>query len=399
VTRAAFIPITAAILAGGCTDWDRLSNKYDGAGVCPTYIVVGDVHTCVRKSNGALDCWGDNRFGQLGLGDLVKRTEPARTGIAGGTAKIYAPTGNGEISSDLTAFTCALGSDGAFYCWGDNRFGQLGSGTPESSDTPVEIPSLRGRVAKAASGSGHVCVQTTEGELYCWGRNVSGQLGTGDTRQQPSPVKIDVGRPIEKLATGGDFTCARATDATLFCWGVNTRGQLGLGTTDAQVKPTQVKTLGTRTGRLATGGSHACVFTEDDGKVWCWGDNRSGQLGTGDTERQLVPIVVDPNGLGSVKTNQLLAGGSHTCALRDDNTLWCWGGNRFGQLGTGDADPRLAPTKVLDRVAGASAGGAHTCAIKTDGSLWCWGNNQYGQLGVDVGSQSLTPAKVMPSCQ
>ncbi len=397
-TRAA-LSLAIVVTASACTDWERLSTNYDGAGVCPTYVVAGDVHTCVRKSNGALDCWGDNRFGQLGSGDLEGRTEPTRIAVPGGTAKIYVPTGNGIINSDLTAFTCALASEGAFYCWGDNRFGQLGTGTTESSTRPMEVIALRGRVSKAANGSGHVCVQTTDGELLCWGRNLSGQLGTGDTRQEPSPVKIDVGRPIERLAAGGDFTCAGATDSTLFCWGANTRGQLGIDSTETQTRPVPVEALGTRTGRLATGGSHACVFTQDDGQVWCWGDNRSGQLGTGDTERRLAPTPIDPAGLGAVKTNQVFAGGSHTCALRDDNTLWCWGGNRFGQLGTGAPEGRLVPTKVLDGVTGAYAGGAHTCAIKSDGSLWCWGNNQYGQLGGDVGPQSLTPVKVMPACQ
>src|SRR5262249_41366579 len=150
--------------------------------------------------------------------------------------------------------------------------------------------------------------------------------------------------------------------------------------TDAQLRPAEVKALGSRVGRLATGGAHACVFTEDDGQVWCWGDNRSGQLGTGDTARRLVPTAIDPQGLGQVETNQLFPGGTPSCALRDDNTLWCWGGNRYGQLGIGNTDQRPSPVQVLTNVSGAYTGGAHTCAIKTDGSLWCWGNNQYGQL-------------------
>jgi len=130
-----------------------------------------------------------------------------------------------------------------------------------------------------------------------------------------------------------------------------------------------------------------------------WGDNRAGQLGTGDTDRRLAPVVIDPPGLGGVRTNQLFAGGTHTCALRDDNTLWCWGGNRFGQLGTGDTQPRLTPQKVMEGVTAAYAGGAHTCALGTDGSVKCWGNNQYRQLGAFSGPQSLTPVTVLRACQ
>jgi alpha-tubulin suppressor-like RCC1 family protein len=365
--------------------------------VCATFVVLGDVHSCVRKANGSLDCWGDNRFGQLGTGDTSKRGSPTK--VDSSTAKIYAPAGIGDITVDLTDFTCALRSDGGFYCWGDNRFGQLGIGNTTSSPIPMPIPELAGKVSKATNGAGHTCVQSTDGLLYCWGRNVQGQLGTGDTKQQASPVQIDIGRTVERLSAGGEFTCARGTDAKLFCWGSNTLGQLGIGSTDPQMRPAEVKTLGTRVGRLTTGGNHACVFTEDDGHVWCWGDNRAGQLGTGDTDKRLVPVEIDPKGLGAVRTNQLFGGGSHTCALRDDNTLWCWGGNRFGQLGTGDTEPRTRPTQIMTDVASAYAGGAHTCAIKTNGALLCWGNNQYGQLGVDVGPQTLVPREVLPACQ
>jgi alpha-tubulin suppressor-like RCC1 family protein len=397
VRRAAVACVSLALLAS-CTDWEKFSRDYEGPGVCPTYVVAGDIHTCVRKSNGTLWCWGDNRFGQLGLGDTAKRPSPTLVDVDGlDTLKVYAPTGNGDISSDLTGFTCALAGDTDFRCWGDNRFGQLGTGDTQSVSRPARVRGLPGIVSKATNGAGHSCVQTTEGALYCWGRNLQGQLGAGG-QQEPTPQHVDLGRKIERLAAGGDFTCARGVDAVLFCWGANTRGQLGIGNTDPQPRPVEVKTLGTRTGRLAAGGAHACVFTEDDGRVWCWGDNRSGQLGTGDTERRLVPTEIDPEGLGQVKTNQLFAGGNHTCALRDDNTLWCWGGNRYGQLGTGDTEQSLKPRRVLGEVAGAYAGGAHTCVIKSDGSVWCWGNNQYSQLGVDVGSQSLVPVRVMRAC-
>lgn len=393
--------VAPVIASAGCTDWDKLSRDYEGAGVCATYLVAGDVHTCVRKSSGALYCWGDNRFGQLGTGDTTSHATPTRVDFNGlGTLKVYAPAGTGEISADVAVFTCALASDNQFWCWGDNRFGQLGLGSTQSASRPMRVDGISGSASKATNGGGHACVQTNEGALYCWGKNVQGQLGLGDTQQRTSPELVDVaGRTVERLSAGGDFTCARGTDATLFCWGANGRGQLGIGTTDAQSKPTQVKTLGTRVGRISAGGAHVCIFTEDDGQVWCWGDNRSGQLGTGNTDRLLVPTAIDPGGLGQVRTNQLFAGGVHTCALRDDSTLWCWGGNRFGQLGTGDVEPRLTPTQVLTGVTAAYVGGAHTCAIKMDGSVWCWGNNQYGQLGVDVGSQSLSPARVLPPCQ
>lgn len=120
---------------------------------------------------------------------------------------------------------------------------------------------------------------------------------------------------------------------------------------------------------------------------------------TVDTERRLMPTPIDPKGLGSVRTNTIFAGRTHTCALRDDNTSWCWGGNRYGQVGTSRTEPQLVPAQVLSDVAAASAGGAHTCAIKTDGSVHCWGDNRYGQLGVDLGPQSSSPVRVLGTCQ
>jgi alpha-tubulin suppressor-like RCC1 family protein len=396
--------VLALVIAGGCTEWTAFSKDYEGAGVCPAYVVAADTHTCLRKTNGSLYCWGDNRFGQLGTGDKVMRSAPTRIDFGGlGVAKVLLPSGAGEISSDLTVFTCAITTDDNLYCWGDNRFGQLGTGDTTSTPKPALVKVLGPRVSKATNGSGHTCAQTTDSALFCWGKNTQGQLGLGTLGQETSPVQVPFDRPVERLSAGGDFSCARGTDGTLECWGDNRLGQLGTGDVVSQKKPVAVTTLGARVVRVSTGATHACAFT-DDGVVWCWGDNRSGQLGTGDQDPRLTPVPIDPKGLGQVKANQIFAGGTHSCVLRDDSSLWCWGGNRFGQLGTGDTQPRLLPTQVAPdvlghEVAAAYTGGAHTCAIKTNGALYCWGNNQYGQVGADVGSQTTTPVQVMGPCQ
>ena len=397
--------LVIAALMFGCTDWASLSKDYEGPGVCPAYVVASSTHTCLRKTSGSLYCWGDNRFGQLGTGDTTKRSTPTRIDVAGlGITRVLLPAGETEITSDLAGNTCAITTDSSLYCWGDNRFGQLGRGDTTSVSKPAIVNGIDRHVARAGSGTGHICAQSVDGELFCWGKNTQGQLGLGEHGQEPNPTKVNIGHVVERLAAGGDFSCARSTDGSLFCWGDNRLGQLGTGDgVAAQNVPVQVANMGTHVVRVSAGGAHACAYT-DDGVVWCWGDNRSGQLGTGDQESHPRPVKVDPSGFGQVKTNEVLAGGTHTCALRDDNSLWCWGGNRFGQLGTGDTFPRTVPVQVApdvlgQNVAAAYAGGAHTCAIKTDGSLYCWGNNQYSQLGVDVGSQSLNPVQVLGPCQ
>lgn len=388
------------LMSVSCTDWQALSAAYEGDGVCPAYVIAGDTHSCVRKSSGSLFCWGDNRFGQLGTGDTAKRPTPTRIALPTGTSKLFIPTGEGDIEADLGVFTCAVLTDNSLSCWGDDRFGQLGVGTTEAHAAPVAVGGIT-NVARAALGAGHACAQDAEGVLSCWGRNQYGQLGTGDKepRSAPTRVKLD-GFVADKLNAGGGFTCARSPDATLYCWGDNRLGQLGLGNNDAALVPTKVTALAGKVARFSTGASHACAL-DDLGAATCWGDNRYGQLGTGDMMSHNAPVSVTKTDLGNV--TQLALGGRHSCAIRSDGALFCWGDNRSGQLGTGDTSPHLVPVRVGEAELGTQvsvvyAGGAHTCALKSDGSVWCWGSNQYGQLGVEVGPLALSPRAVLGAC-
>lgn len=396
----ALAAVGAAVALGGCHDWDSLSSTWEGEGVCTAYVVGGPSHTCARMSNGAMYCWGDNRFGQLGVGDARPRSAPARLDFGGlGVTKVYLPAGDGELTSDLGVFSCAITTDNGLWCWGGNRYGQLGLGDTELRSAPTRVAGLANDIAKAINGGTHTCAQTANGKLVCWGSNLQGQLGTGTNTSQVSPTMVDtVGWTVDRLATGGKFTCARGVDGSLWCWGENSSGQLGLGDMTARNVPTKVTPLGTRVVRLAAGGAHLCAFTTD-GEAWCWGDNRFGELGVGDEAPRSVPARVGNGSLGAV--SQVFAGGTHSCALKLDGTLWCWGDNRSGQLGVGDTTARNLPTQVAvlsNQVAAAYAGGAHTCAVKTDGSVWCWGNNQYGQVGARASGRETAPVQVFSPC-
>ena len=392
-----------ALVLAGCHDWDNLSSTWEGDGVCTAYVVGGPSHTCARMSNGAMYCWGDNRFGQLGVGDTKPRNAPTRLSFDGlGVTKVYLPAGDGELSSDLGVFTCAITTDNALWCWGGNRYGQLGVGETELRSKPTRVPGVANDIAKASNGGTHTCSQTANGTLSCWGSNLQGQLGTGSNTSQLSPTQVTtVGWTVDRLATGAKFTCAKGVDGSLWCWGENSNGQLGVGDTANRNAPTRVTPLGTRVVRLAAGGAHLCTFLTD-GEAWCWGDNRFGQLGVGDVVQRLEPAHVGNGSLGAV--SQVFAGGTHSCALKLDGTLWCWGDNRSGQLGVGDTEPRNLPTQVApqllgNQVSAAYAGGAHTCAVKTDGSVWCWGNNQYGQISASAAAREATPVQVFPKCK
>jgi alpha-tubulin suppressor-like RCC1 family protein len=392
------------IFLAGCHDWEALSSGEPRATVaaCVAYVVGGDSHTCARTTDGALLCWGDNRFGQLGTGDREPRSGPVTAALAGeSVTRVYLPAGSGDITADRAVYTCAVTTTTALICWGDNRAGQLGIGKTEPQPKPVAVSGLGSGVARAAAGGGHACAQTSDGALFCWGSNTNGQLGTGDLAQRLEPTRVDTTKlasSVDAVACGGSYTCARS-DERIYCWGANEHGQLGIGSPAGASTPTELAVLGSDVTRLSTGANHACAFTAE-GQAWCWGSNVFGQLGTSDTKARNRPTEADSSELG--KVSWISAGGQHTCAIASpDSTLWCWGDNRFGQLGTGDTKPRFAPAQVLalgDQVSDVYSGGSHTCAKKADGSVWCWGNNQYRQVGADVGAQTTEPVRVFAGC-
>jgi alpha-tubulin suppressor-like RCC1 family protein len=253
------------------------------------FVVAGDTQTCARLADGTVECWGDNRFGQLGTGDVAKHSV-AQVDLGGlGATRVFLPAGNGDITSDLGVFGCAITTDNQLSCWGDNRFGQLGTGDRDPRPKPAGVSGIASDIAKATNGAGHTCAETADGALYCWGRNTAGQLGTGDNDNRDVPTRVTLPITIERLSAGAQFTCARGTDGSLYCFGSNEYGQLGIGSNVAQKTPVKVPGLSSVV-RLSTGAGHTCAFTSD-GIVSCWGDNREGQLGTGDNTAHSSPCA------------------------------------------------------------------------------------------------------------
>lgn len=360
-------------------------------------VVAGANHTCAIGNNGHTYCWGDDRFGQLGArmeescrGDQCLRPVP----LAGGLPLTDLALGE--------AHTCGIANLKA-YCWGFDRHGQLGSDdmVPERCGLS---PAFRCAVVprRAAVGfpmvgitaaSTHSCGVASAGQLFCWGRNLGMQLGTGDTDEQRRPVVLESGLEFRGVTTGNAHTCAIALPNVAYCWGYGSSGRLGTGDSEDRAAPARVGGQEIRRlwQQLDAGAGHTCGV-ETNSVTSCWGLNSEGQLGNGDRTSRGRPSPVDVPG-GSTMVS---AGDFHSCAVALNGALYCWGSNSRGQLGLGAAGRQLRPTHVPIHVpvARVSAGEAHTCATTVDGALYCWGANDFGQLGDGTRIDRSSPVRI-----
>jgi alpha-tubulin suppressor-like RCC1 family protein len=140
--------------------------------------------------------------------------------------------------------------------------------------------------------------------------------------------------------------------------------------------------------QFSAGAHHTCVVRQDN-TLWCWGRNEDGQLSDGTSQNRNYPIKTADDVL------QVSSGGHHTCMVKKDKSLWCWGRNDNGQVGDGTTDRRTSPVRVMGSVLQVSAGGEYTCAVKEDKSLRCWGRNDSGQVGDGTTERRTYPVKVM----
>ncbi|MFC9702016.1 RCC1 domain-containing protein [Streptomyces sp. NPDC056943] len=235
-----------------------------------------------------------------------------------------------------------------------------------------------------------------------WGLNIGGQLGNGTTLDQITPGSVTgVARgDVRELSAGGynsnvSFALALLSDGTVLSWGGNTSGQLGNGTTTAQSFPATVAGLSGVTSISAAGGPFALAVR--GGRVLAWGTNASGQLGNGLTTPDKDGLATRPVSVQSLnRVRDVSAGCGHSVALRDDGTVWTWGGNGQGQLGNGTTSDRNTPQKVpgLDDVVAIAAGCSHTLALTAEGTVKAWGRNANGQLGNDSTEVSAVPVEV-----
>jgi len=229
-----------------------------------------------------------------------------------------------------------------------------------------------------SAGRNHTCSIKT-GDLYCWGQNTSGQLGTGNYDNVNQPVNVASTIEWSFIEAGQNHTCGINDADDLYCWGMNAEGQLGDGSINMR---NTVQHIGTdKWSSVSAGYNHTCGI-KIGGTLLCWGGNGEGQLGdNGSNQNSNIPVAVDSMMVTSWK--MVSAGSMHTCGISSDDKLYCWGKNNYGQLGNGTIEPQNYPGELMGYGwADVSAGDGFTCAVKKSGSLHCWGLNEFGQLGI-----------------
>jgi alpha-tubulin suppressor-like RCC1 family protein len=245
------------------------------------------------------------------------------------------------------------------------------------------------RHTRLATGAGHVCTVLDDGTVRCWGNNTDGQMGNGNNQSSSLPVQVSGVFHVTSLVAGTHHTCALQAEGIVWCWGLNIYGQLGNGVTGGtSTIPVVVNGLGNVVS-IAAGLAHTCAVRLD-GTVWCWGLNSLGQLGTGVASITSNPTPIQANVVGAISA---VSGDFHTCALLAGGTVKCWGRGNNGQLGAGfnNTGPQPVVVSSLPNVIDLAAGGDVTCALLINGIVDCWGSNFYQQLAVSSVANAYTP--------
>jgi alpha-tubulin suppressor-like RCC1 family protein len=270
----------------------------------------------------------------------------------------------------------------------------FGLGLTASSPVPSAVTGLPAGITAIAAGCSHDFA-LAGGTVYAWGLNQDGQLGDGTTASHSTPQRIAaLPTKVVQIAAGCHHSLALTSTGQVWSWGENGQGELGDGTNSisARLTPVHVAALDSlHVVSIAAGGQHSAAVTRD-GSVYAWGDNRSGQLGSGDTApAHSLPVKL--TGLPSIAAVSL--GPEHSLFLATDHTLLAAGLNDHGQLGDGTTTSRTAPVTVAHDVRQASAGDEFSVAVTTARTVLAWGRSDDGQLGTQKNSDRSSPAAVV----
>jgi alpha-tubulin suppressor-like RCC1 family protein len=314
---------TSPIRIGNLTDWKLIAVGGGGA----------------IKDDGTLWTWGYNYFGQLGDGTTINKSSPIQIGYLTDWSQLIRFR-HGQV---------AIKTDGSLWGWGLNAFGVLSDQLPPQSSSPIQIGSLTDWKQVSVVDS-HIATIKNDGTLWTWGYNYKGQLGIGTggwATEISSPTQVGLLTNWKQVACGWEHTVAIKTDGTLWAWGSNDSGQLGDGTTISKSSPIQVSSL--TDWKQIVSGYNMTAAIKTDGTLWTWGyggadayGGGTGQLGDGTIVSKSSPVQI-----GLLTNWKLVACGFHmSTAIKTDGTLWTWGDNYYGQLGDGTNTSKSSPVQV-----------------------------------------------------
>ncbi len=391
--------LTATATSGGVSATADLTVTHVGF----DSISAGTSVVCGVSPSKAAFCWGSGN--SIGTRSLASQRTPV--GVGGGLSFAHISAGGD--------FACGLTAAGAAYCWGKNTEGELGAGSdrptsdctstfhnpsPNAGVCPNPVPVFGGLTFTSVSaGHAHACGLVSDGTAYCWGANGVGQLGSppqvcmiGFNTPVCSlvPVPVSGGFKFKAIEAGYLHTCAIALDGAAYCWGQNTSGELGTGATSTSSDTPVAVTGGLTFTGISAGVGHSCGIVAGQ-TGYCWGDNTYGQLGDGTTnDARDSPASVS----GGLLFAQLIAGGSNTCGLTPAGKEYCWGRNSEGELGAGDYADRPLPNPVQGGLTFSSitlGDGPVGCGVVTQ-VAYCWGVGEL--IGTEDQPAVASPTRV-----
>ena len=369
-----------------------LTWKTNIAGTTTVMTAIGG--ECIMKltANGDVISWGGNQYGELGDYTFLDSTNPVH--VAG-------LTNIKKIASGLN-HSLALGSDGAVWAWGQNSDGQLGDGGTEGTNLPVPVRGMTNSAIAVAGGYCHSAAVSADGMVWTWGNNNYGQLGTGDMDNTRVPVLVQGLTNAVAVAAGYFHTVVLLNNGTVWAWGDDSFNQLGDGNRETSPTPARVPGLSNIVAICAAGNHNLALDT--NGHVWAWGMNDvyhpdilfsraniTGKFANADADdTDGWPAMVG----GLTNVTGIAAGTSHSLALDSDGSLWAWGRNGSGQLGVGGYDDSDLPMQVLGvtNIVSIAAGSDASAALDGNGNLWQWGVSDSSGMNWPWGDEKELPA-------
>ncbi|MEY2564930.1 MAG: large repetitive protein [Verrucomicrobiota bacterium] len=378
-------------------------------------LAGGTSHSVALESDGTVWSFGANASAQLGIGSADANTHAVPLQVKTNATTFL--TGMSVVGAGASHSMAIRKSDGSVFGWGNDSAGQLGdNSTATQQPYPVQAkttatgnPLLLGMV-DVAGGASHSVALKSDGTVWTWGSNTLNQLGDGGTTSRKLAAQVKTANNtfltgIVAIASGDNFCVAVKSDGTVWAWGSNASGQIGIGSTTNQKFAVQVKLTGgaalTGVIDIACGSNHA-IALKSDGTVWTWGSNTNGQLGNGTTAQATNPVQTKTASATFISGVSAVAGGAnHSAFLKSDGSVYSVGLNSSGQLSINSTAQQLYATQAsssagvsLSGVVDLACGASHTVVTKNDGTVLGGGLNSSGQAGYPT--TTINPLRVTP---